>query len=217
VKWQIVLFDLDGTLTESGPGVTNGLIKVFEAFDIPIPTESEIRKYLGPPLSDSFAKFAGLRGADLDRAIQIYRDYYREIGRFENSVFADIPQLLNQLTHAGKQLAVATSKFDQSAQSILEHFELSKHFQVIAGADEHGHLRGTKAKVIAHAITELGVTDLNSAVMIGDREHDIHGANEHQIESIGVLWGYGDAVELSSAGATHIVSNVNELSELLLG
>jgi len=216
VTWNTVLFDLDGTLTESGQGVANGVLHALAAFDLPAPSADELRKYLGPPLWVSFDEFAGLKGADIERAVQIYREYYHDKGRFENAVYPGIPEMLDALVDSGVRIAVATSKVDHSAVSILEHFDLDKYFEVISGSDELGVNRGTKALVIAHALSELKVQDNQGIVMIGDREHDIHGAKEHQLESIGVLWGYGDEVELSTAGAGHIVASVSELHGLLI-
>lgn len=216
MSWDTVLFDLDGTLTESGQGVANGVLHALAAFDLPAPSADELRKYLGPPLWVSFDEYAGLKGADIERAVHIYREYYHETGRFENAVFPGIPEMLTALDEAGFRLAVATSKVDHSAISILEHFELDQYFSVISGSDELGVSRGTKALVIAHALSELNVTSPSGVVMIGDREHDIHGAKEHDLESIGVLWGYGDEAELTVAGANHITSDVRELHNLLL-
>ena len=216
MTWNTVLFDLDGTLTESGQGVANGVLHALAAFDLPAPSEDELRKYLGPPLWVSFDEFAGLKGADIERAVQIYREYYHETGRFENAVFHGIPEMLAALVGSGVRLAVATSKVDHSAVSILQHFELGQYFEVISGSDELGVTRGTKALVIAHALSELEITDKKSIVMIGDREHDVHGAKAHELESIGVLWGYGDEAELTTAGATYITSSVSELHTLLV-
>jgi len=216
VSWKTVLFDLDGTLSESGQGVATGVLHALAAFDLPAPSADELRKYLGPPLWVSFDEYAGLKGADIERAVQIYREYYHDKGRFENAVYPGIPEMLDALVDSGVRIAVATSKVDHSAVSILEHFELEKYFEVISGSDELGVSRGTKALVIAHALSELKVQDNQGIVMIGDREHDIHGAKEHGLESIGVLWGYGDEVELSTAGAGHIVASVSELHGLLI-
>jgi len=215
VNWGTVLFDLDGTLTESGQGVANGVLHALAAFDLPAPSADELRKYLGPPLWVSFDEFAGLKGADIERAVQIYREYYHEIGRFENAVFPGIPDMLAALVNSGVRLAVATSKVDHSALSILQHFELDQYFDVISGSDDLGVTRGTKALVIAHALAELNITNREGVVMIGDREHDINGAKEHGLESIGVLWGYGDEAELTAAGATYITANIPDLHILL--
>lgn len=215
MSWDVVLFDLDGTLTDSGLGVANGVLYALEKMGYPKPTDSELKKYLGPPLWTSFQDYAGMPESDTPEAVRLYREYYNETGAFENSVYPGIPELLAKLESDGKRLAVATSKVDYAALAILRHFNLDHHFEVIAGSDETGELRGTKSLVIAHALSELGLTDGTSIVMIGDREHDILGAKEHGIPGIGVLYGYGDRTELEAAGAAAIASDVSELASTL--
>jgi phosphoglycolate phosphatase len=216
MSWDVILFDLDGTLTDSGLGVGNGVLYTLEKMGYPKPSDMELRKYLGPPLWTSFHDYAGIPESGTVEAVRLYREYYNETGAFENSVYPGIPELLTQLNSEGKRLAVATSKVDYAALTILRHFNLDHHFEVIAGSDETGELRGTKALVIAHAVSELRMCDGTSIVMIGDREHDILGAKEHGIPGIGVLYGYGDRDELESAGALEIVSDVSGLATTLL-
>ena len=217
MSWDVVLFDLDGTLTDSGEGVGNGVLYALDKLGLPAPEQSELRKYLGPPLWDSFRDYAGVTDPEeMKRAVDFYREYYNETGKFENKIFDGIPELLTELNAKGKRLAVATSKVDYSALSILQHFNLDHHFDVIAGSDESGAERGTKALVIKHALNEFRMCDGTSIVMIGDREHDIHGAKEHGLPGIGVLYGYGDLAELESAGASKIVATVSDLHSALL-
>jgi phosphoglycolate phosphatase len=153
--------------------------------------------------------------SDTPEAVRLYREYYNETGAYENSVYPGIPELLAKLNADGKRVAVATSKVDYAALAILRHFNLDHHFEVIAGSDETGELRGTKALVIKHALSELRMCDGTSIVMIGDREHDILGAKEHGIPGIGVLYGYGDREELAAAGAQEIARDVLELEQAL--
>ena len=207
----MVLFDLDGTLTDSGLGVGNGVLYALAQMGFPKPGDAELRKYLGPPLWTSFSDYAGMDETQTIEAVRLYREYYNETGAYENSVYSGIPELLAKLVSDGKRLAVATSKVDYAAVNILQHFSLDHFFDVIAGSDETGELRGTKALVIEHALAELRMCDGSSIVMIGDREHDILGAKEHGLPGIGVLYGYGDLAELESAGAVAIVSDVADL------
>jgi phosphoglycolate phosphatase len=211
MSYDVILFDLDGTLTDSGLGVANGVLYALEEMKFEKPDVQLLKKYLGPPLWTSFADYAGMSQDQTIEAVKLYREYYNETGAYENSVYPGIPELLKRLTQAGKTVAVATSKVDYAAVKILQHFNLDHHFDVIAGSDETGELRGTKAKVIAHALHELRMCDGTSVVMIGDREHDILGAKEHHIPGIGVLYGYGDRAELAAAGAVSIVADVAEL------
>lgn len=217
MSWDVVLFDLDGTLTDSGVGVGNGVLYALEKMGIPAPPHDELKKYLGPPLWNSFHDYAGISDpVEMKKAVDHYRDYYNDIGKLENSVYEGIPELLTELQARGKRLAVATSKVDYSAISILQHFNLDHHFDVIAGSDEPGFVRGTKALVIEHALNELKMCDGTSIVMIGDREHDVHGAQAHGLPAIGVLYGYGDQAELENAGAHKIAASVSELAAILL-
>ena len=211
MSWDVVLFDLDGTLTDSGLGVGNGVLYALAQMGFPKPGDAELRKYLGPPLWTSFSDYAGMDETQTIEAVRLYREYYNETGAYENSVYPGIPELLAKLVSDGKRLAVATSKVDYAAVNILQHFSLDHFFDVIAGSDETGELRGTKALVIEHALAELRMCDGTSIVMIGDREHDILGAKEHGLPGIGVLYGYGDLAELESAGAVAIVSDVADL------
>jgi len=216
MSWDVVLFDLDGTLTDSGLGVANGVLYTLEKMGLPKPSDVELKKYLGPPLWTSFQEYAGIAESDTPEAVRLYREYYNETGAFENSVYPGIPELLTKLNDQGKRLAVATSKVDYAALAILRHFNLNHHFEVIAGSDETGELRGTKALVIEHALAELAIPAGTAIVMIGDREHDILGAKAHGIPGIGVLYGYGDREELESAGALEIASEVSDLASVLL-
>lgn len=216
MSWDVVLFDLDGTLTDSGLGVANGVLYALEKMGFPKPSDDELKKYLGPPLWTSFSDYAGMNESQTIEAVRLYREYYNETGAYENSVYPGIPELLARLVSDGKRLAVATSKVDYAAVNILQHFNMDHFFDVIAGSDETGELRGTKSLVIGHALAEMRMCDGTSIVMIGDREHDILGAKEHGIPGIGVLYGYGDRAELESAGAVEIVSDVSELATALL-
>ena len=216
MSWDVVLFDLDGTLTDSGLGVANGVKYALKNLGYDVPEGEELHKYLGPPLWSSFKEFAGVKDEEIQEAVKLYRDYYNETGAYENSVFDGIPELLTDLNIAGKRLAVATSKVDYAAVNILRHFNLDHHFDVIAGGDEDGSVRGTKALVIEHALNELSLCDGTSIVMIGDREHDVHGAADHGLPTIGVTWGYAADGELEAAGAAQIVTSVTQLRSALL-
>ncbi len=216
MTYDYILFDLDGTLTDSHVGVSNGIAYALNTLGVPAPVGDEVRRWLGPPLSTSFREFAGLGEQDALEAIRLYRDYYNHTGAFENRVYEGIPELLRQLHACGKKLAVATSKVDYAAVAILKHFELEKYFSTIVGADEYGLLRGTKSLVMAQAMRDLNIHVSASAVMVGDRHHDIHGATEHGLDSVGVTWGYADEHELTNAGATFLCNSVSELTALLI-
>ncbi len=214
---RVVLFDLDGTLTDPGLGITNSVMYALEKFSILVEDRSELYKFIGPPLLNSFMEFYGFDEEQAEQAIAYYREYFKEKGIFENKVYDGIPQLLEHMKTQKIVLAVATSKPEQFAVRILEHFNLSQYFDVIAGSDFE-NVRNTKAKVIAYALEQLAeqleedVSALKqSAIMVGDRFHDIVGAKENDIQSIGVLFGYGDRKELEDAGADFIVEQPSNI------
>ncbi len=217
-SYAVVLFDLDGTLTDSAPGIVNSLNFAFDDLGIARPDDATMRSHLGPPLLDTFRNYYGLDEEVAARGVAKYRERYLVTGLFENEVFDGIPELLHDLKAGGATLAVATSKPTESATRILEHFGLADQFAFIGGAEFDGP-RIHKADVVAHTVEELGLLGLlspgDSVVMIGDRSHDILGAAANGIPGIGVLWGYGDADELIGAGAVRVVADVNELRVVL--
>jgi phosphoglycolate phosphatase len=214
--WTCVLFDLDGTLTDSAPGITASLARMFEALGLPIPTPAELVEYVGPPLLDSLQSMAGFDEAGARAALTVYRADYAAHGAFDSAVFPGIRGLLQRLHAAGIPLAVATSKPETQAARILEHFGLAQYFDVIAGATDD-ESRSAKADVVAEALrrlTERGVA-LDHTVMVGDRQYDVEGAGEHGLPTILVEWGYGSPAE--AAGAIAVVHSADQLSALLLG
>lgn len=208
--YDIVLFDLDGTLTDPGEGITNSVAYALNKFDISVTNKAELYKFIGPPLVDSFMKYYGFSKEDALLAVDYYREYFGKTGIFENRIYDDIPELLAEIKKSGRKIALATSKPEVYAKKILEHFNLSGYFDFIGGAtmDE---TRSKKADVIDYSLKQLGVTDKSKVVMVGDRHHDISGAGQNNINSIGVLFGYGTREELVSAGATHIANQEKEI------
>lgn len=201
--YQYLLFDLDGTLTNPGIGITNSVIYALHKFNIDISNRSELYKFIGPPLKDSFKKYYGFSNEQSDLAIQYYREYFKKQGIFENEVYDGIHDLLIELKAKGKSLIVATSKPEAFAIEILRHFDLYDYFDFVAGATMDDS-RNKKADIIRYALENRHIYDKSSTIMIGDREHDIIGANKNEIDSIGVLFGYGTYDELKNAGATFI-------------
>lgn len=213
--YNIILFDLDGTISDPGIGITNSVAYALEKFNIKVKERTELYKFIGPPLQDSFAQFYGFNEKECENAITYYREYFKERGLYENELYDGMEQLLKDIRNAGKKIILATSKPEKFAVEILEYFKIEQYFDMIAGATMDSS-RSKKADVIAYALKESGIEDLSSVVMVGDREHDIFGAKENGIASIGVLYGYGDREELQNAGALHIVETVDELKDLLL-
>ena len=211
--FKYVLFDLDGTLTDPGLGITNSVMNSLSKFGITVTDRSELYKFIGPPLMESFKKYYGMSDEDATKAIEYYRDYFKVIGMTENEVYDGIPEMLAALKNRGQKIILATSKPEEFAIKILEYFDLLKYFDFVAGATMDG-TRSEKSDVIKYAINEASIS-VDKAVMVGDRKHDILGAIENNLPSIGVLFGYGSEEELSEAGANYIAKDVNELASIL--
>ena len=208
---KAILFDLDGTLTDSGPGIMNCARLALEHYNLPIPSEAEMRTFVGPPLHDSFIRF-GVPAEEADNAIKIYRSRYIPIGKFENDPYPGIREVLEQLKALGHTLYVATSKPESMSVEILEHFDLAKYFDIICGAS-FDRSRSTKEDVIAHLLNQCG--DYDQKIMVGDTAFDVIGAKAHGIPTIGVAWGYGKVEDMENAGAVAIARTMDQLLELL--
>ena len=216
--YDVVLLDLDGTLTDSAPGIVNCIRYALDDMGIAHPDDATIRTFLGPPLAATFSQHFAMTDEQVAHAIEKYRERYHDVGLFENAVYDGVPELLDALLEAGLTIAVATSKPTYSATRILEHYGLAERFAFIGGSDLEGQ-RHDKAAVIEHTLHELGLAGQlpmgSRIVMVGDRSHDVHGAHAHGIGTIGVLWGYGSAGELTSAGAVQLVETPADLAALL--
>ena len=213
--YDYILFDLDGTLTDPGVGITNSVMYALKKFNIDVPDRTALYKFIGPPLKGSFKEFYNFTDDQGELAVSYYREYFRKQGMLENSVYDGIPELLNHLKEKGKKLIVATSKPEAFTLEILRHFRLYDYFDFIAGATMDD-TRNKKADIIRYALESCHITDKSSAVMIGDRKHDMIGAKENGLDSIGVLFGYGDRQELADAGATFIAASAAEIEKLVL-
>ena len=213
---KYILFDLDGTLTDPKTGITRSVAYALSRFGIKVADTDTLVSFIGPPLISSFMDRYGFRREKAEKAVEAYREYFSDKGIFENSVIEGVPQMLESLKNAGKTLVLATSKPEQYAVQIIEHFGLNRYFSHICGS-RMDNTRSAKCEVIEYALEKAGVPDKSQAVMVGDRRHDIEGALACGIEPVGVLFGYGSAQELESAGAGYIVSTVNELTSLLKG
>lgn len=209
MKYRYLFFDLDGTLTEPGLGITNSVMYALDKFGIKVNDRTELYKFIGPPLVDSFKEFYGFDDAKAWKAVEYYREYFSEKGLFENSVYEGIKELLEQLFNEGYELYVATSKPTEYSIRILEKFDLIKYFKYVSGStmDEKN---SSKAMIIEHAL-QVSKADKNDVLMIGDRHHDIDGAKANGIASLGVLFGYGSLEELRVAGADYIAEKVNDI------
>lgn len=212
---KILLFDLDGTLTDPKEGITKCVQYALKHFGIESETE-ELMCFIGPPLVDSFKEFYKMSEDDALVAVEKYRERFRDIGIFENGVYVGISHMLSKCKDMGYIIGLATSKPEEFAIRILEKYELAKYFDEITGSTMDGS-RNNKTDVIREAFARMNITECNidEVLMIGDREHDIIGAKNCGIESVGVNFGYASDGELQAAGADYIVDSVKELEDLL--
>ncbi len=208
--YQYLLFDLDGTLTDSRPGIVNSIMYALEQMGIKVEDPEELNPFIGPPLPESFREFYGMNPEECTKGVAFYRERYGTVGLFENSVYDGIEDLLKELKAQGKKLLVATSKPEVYSLQILKHFGIYDYFDFVAGATMDNS-RSKKADVINYALEGMQVTDKSQAVMIGDRKQDIVGAQAMGLDSIGVAFGYGGVEELTQAGATYVAMTPAEV------
>ena len=210
-----VLFDLDGTLTDPAEGIIGGVVYAMQKAGVPIPSRAVLESFIGPPLVDQYKAVCGVDDATAYQMLGWYRDYFDPKGMLENKAYDGIVSLCAALKEAGAVVAMATSKPEIYAIKILEHFGLAPYFDYMCGStmDES---RVKKADVIAYALAQMGVTDADRVVMVGDRCYDVEGAACHQIPCVGVLYGYGSREELENAGAAAVVEDVPALHRWLI-
>lgn len=209
---KVILFDLDGTLTDSGEGIINCSELALRHYGLPIPSREEMRVFVGPPLHETFQKF-GVPAEECQNAIEVFRSRYTTIGIFENTPYTGIRELLEGLKANGNRLFVATSKPEIMANRVLEHFDLARYFEMVCGATMDSS-RVEKSDVIAYLLNYIGKQE--NTVMIGDTAFDVTGAAAHGIPTIGVAWGYGKVEDMIAAGACAIAKTPAELLNMLI-
>ena len=214
-NYKFILFDLDGTITDPKLGITKSVQYALRHFNIDVSNLDSLIPFIGPPLKDSFMNFYGFNETDAMEAIEKYREYFTDTGIFENSLFDGMPELFQGLINNGKTLIIASSKPTVFVRRILEHFGISKYFIFVSGSELDG-TRSLKSEVIRYALNQNNITEVDKVVMVGDRRHDVEGAREEGIDSVGVLFGYGSYDELNNAGATYLANNIKELYEILV-
>jgi phosphoglycolate phosphatase len=214
-RYPTVLFDLDGTLTDPLEGIARSIRYALERLGRPPLSDEVLRGWIGPSLRGSLASVLDGDQALVEQGMSFYRERYGPTGIFENRVYPGIPELLADLAAAGSCVCLATSKPQIFAQRILDHFEIARHFTVIGGATLDTS-RESKAAVIAYVLDALPVAARTDAIMVGDREHDVIGARQNNLPTIGVSYGYGTREELSAAGAITVADDVAALRDLLL-
>ncbi|MHB8171802.1 MAG: HAD family hydrolase [Thermincolia bacterium] len=214
-NYETILFDLDGTLTDPELGITKSVQHSLKYFGIIENNLDNLVKFIGPPLKESFQEYYSFTEEQSITAVEKYREYFSVSGMYENAVYPMIPELLEDLISYNKRLIIATSKPTFFADKILKYFNLDKYFEFISGSNLDGS-RVKKSEVILHAIEECKLELNEKMVMIGDRKHDLIGAREVGIASIGILYGYGSVQELQKEHPTVIVDSVLDLGKILL-
>lgn len=211
--YNTIIFDLDGTITESELGITNSIKYSLNFFGIEKERES-LKRHIGPSLSITFREYLGDDEEKIKLAIEKYREYYISGGMFENIVYEGVENTLKKLKERGKTVILASSKPMVFCQQILEHFNLDKYFDFIGGSNLD-ETRTKKVEVIKFSLENINKKADDNALMVGDRRYDIIGAKELNIDSVGVLYGYGDYEELKDAGATYIIEHVDDLLDIV--
>ena len=211
---DMILFDLDGTLTDSAPGILRCVQYALEQCVTPEPDTDKQRPFIGPPLHLIFPRYGAQSDEQNDRATDLFREYYARQGWAENIPYECMAEFLESLQKAGLKLVIATSKPEEFARRIMEHFDLASYFHRICGAQGENRASARKGGVVADALRRSG-TD-GPAVMVGDRRFDVAGAHENGLPAIGVLYGYGGREELENAGADYLAAALHALKQLLL-
>ena len=212
---QYILFDLDGTITNSAEGIINCVRYALQKMKWQEPSLKVLHRFIGPPLVDAFMDYCGMNKVEAEKAVAYYRERYKDIGVFECSVYNRVEEVLKALNDANKTVILATAKPLVFAKKVIKHFGLDKYFDDMVGAEIGGTLIH-KHQIIDEVIKRFNITDRTTAIMIGDREQDISGAKMFSLDSIGVKYGFAEPNELEDAGATYIAETPQDILKILL-
>ena len=215
MKYDFLLFDMDGMLVDTREGILKCAAHALSAFGIEVEDLSSLTKFVGPPLSYSFTEFYGLSPEDAKKAVAIYRERYSAKGQYECYVFDGVPEMLQALLNKGYRLCIATSKLESYAKSMLDRLGIGCYFEQVIGATPDEAI-STKDEVIEASLVRMGIADRRKALMIGDRKHDVLGAKKCGLDSFGVYMGCAEESEHEAAGATYIANSIQSLQDALL-
>ena len=215
MKYDYLLFDMDGMLVDTREGILKCAAHALSAFGIEVEDLSSLTKFVGPPLSYSFTEFYGLSPEDAKKAVAIYRERYSAKGQYECYVFDGVPEMLQALLKKGYRLCIATSKLESYAKAMLDRLGIGCYFEQVIGATPDEAI-STKDEVIEASLVRMGITDRQRALMIGDRKHDVLGAKKCGLDSFGVYMGCAEESEHEAAGATYIANSIQSLQDALL-
>ena len=216
-KYDYVIFDFDGTVTDTGEGILKSLQYSFEQMGDSVPDLSDLKKFIGPPIHYSFVTFYGVKEEDVPKYIEKYRERYRRIGIYECCLYDGMLDTLKTLRENGIKIGIASSKPVSLIYDVMNYLKITELFDAVVGTqfDESNH--SGKKDLVLQSIEKLGATDKSRVLMVGDRYFDIDGANGAGVDSCGVLFGYGNEQEFKEHGATYIVGSAGEIVKLALG
>ncbi|MGN1194189.1 MAG: HAD hydrolase-like protein [Acutalibacteraceae bacterium] len=213
-KYDYVIFDFDGTVTDTGEGILKSLQYAFKEMGDPVPDLSDLKKFIGPPIHYSFVTFYGVKEEDVGKYIEKYRERYRKIGIYECCLYDGMLDTLNKLKENGVKIGIASSKPISLIYDVMNYLKITELFDAVVGTlfDDSNH--SGKKDLVLQSMAELGATDKSRVLMVGDRYFDIDGANGAGVDSCGVLFGYGNEQEFKEHGATYIVETAKEIVKL---
>ncbi len=217
-KYEVIAFDLDGTLSDPASGLIQGFVYCFKKLGIPYESEASLAKYIGPSLYEEWQEDFGFTPDEANNAIEIFREYYNIYGWWDNTLYDGIPEMLGELRKRGKRLVIATSKPLDTAKKVLELFSLTDYFDFIGGAGNHQN--DQKWQVLGSSLRSVGIDttdplELSKCILVGDRKYDAEGANIVGIDSLGVLYGHGTEEEISASGFTHTARTVRDILNVI--
>lgn len=212
--YQHIIFDLDGTLSDSQKGIFNAYYYTFSKLGLSDPGKEVLKTLIGPPLQKGFADVFGLKNEKVDEAVKVFREYYSIKGLFENELYPGIKELIHKLYKCGGSLYVATSKYIVYANQVLEYFGIQQYFREVAGADYNGH--ASKVDLVTGILRRNGIHDPLDVVIVGDTKYDIDTATELAIDSIGVTYGFSTEEEVASCNPDYIARKVSDLESFLI-
>ncbi len=218
-SYDVIAFDLDGTLSDPAKGLVEGFVYAFRKLGIDYGTRESLKRFIGPPLIETWMKEFGFTFDEAEHAVILFREYYNIYGWWDNVIYPGIRELLSELKERGKTVVLTTSKPEDTAEDILKLFDIRKYFDFVGGASSH-KTRERKSEVIEYVLGSIGIgsseVERAGCVLIGDRCYDAVGAKECGIDSIGVLWGHGTPEEIFESGFTYTAGNVSEVLSLLI-
>ena len=214
-KYDVIAFDLDGTLTNPERGLVASFMYALGKMGVDYGTKEDLKRFIGPPIYEEWQSVFGFTPEESSEALLIFREFYSVYGWWDNEMYQGVPEMLNRLREAGKKIILATSKPEIFARKVLNLFDIAKYFDYIGGADTD-KTRDKKHEVLSYSMASLGITDTSKVILVGDRVYDADGARECGVDSLGVLYGHGSREEIENSGFNYICENVEDIAKILI-